>query len=131
MGWIEGRHLSAPRTTFFEEQARHRRRSLRFLIFGLLAVTLTGIPVSLIVTPILFLVVLTALHLVNLASPISPAVWDAIREAARLVPDLLDPLDRGLNQGDWSGFDWVALGRLGLALVLPGMAFMLFLWLWV
>ncbi|MGE0553867.1 MAG: M48 family metalloprotease [Gemmatimonadales bacterium] len=131
MGRVAGRRLTAPRTTFFEEQARHRRRSLRFLIFGLLAVTLTGIPVSLIVTPVLFLIVLTALHLVNLAAPIPPAVWDAIRDAARLLPDLLDPLDRGLNQGDWSGLDWLGFGRLGLALVLPGMAFMLFLWLWV
>ncbi|MCC7132407.1 MAG: M48 family metalloprotease [Gemmatimonadales bacterium] len=124
-------HLTAPRTTFFEEQARHRRRTLRFAFFGFLAVALSGIPVSVIVTPVLFLVVLTAAHLINFATPIPKGFWDAIAEAGRLLPAALDPIDRGLNQGDWSQLDWLALGRLGLVLVAPGMAFMVLLWIWV
>ncbi|MEZ4456097.1 MAG: M48 family metalloprotease [Gemmatimonadales bacterium] len=92
---------------------------------------LSGIPVSVIVTPVLFLVVLTAAHLINLATPVPQAFWDGIAAAGRLLPAALDPIDRGLNQGDWSHLDWLALGRLGLLLVLPGMAFMVLLWIWV
>ncbi|MGE0438846.1 MAG: M48 family metalloprotease [Gemmatimonadales bacterium] len=92
---------------------------------------LSGIPVSVIVTPVLFLAVLTAAHLINLATPVPQAFWDGIAGAARLLPAALDPIDRGLNQGDWSHLDWLALGRLGLLLVLPGMAFMVLLWIWV
>ena len=119
------------RTTFFEEQARFRRRALRFAVFGALAVALTGIPVSLMVTPVLYLVVLTTAHLIDLVTPVSPAFWELVRAAGRLLPAVFAPIDRGINQGDWSQLDWFALGRLGLALVLPGMIFMLVLWLWV
>lgn len=119
------------RTTFFEEQARHRRRTLRFAVFGFLAVALAGIPVSLIVTPVLFLVTLTVAHLINLATPIPQGFWDAVTAAGRLLPAALDPIDKGLNQNDWSHLDWLALGRLGLVLVVPGMAFMVLLWFWV
>jgi hypothetical protein len=44
---------------------------------------------------------------------------------------VFEPIDRGINQGDWSTLDWVALGRFGLALVVPGMALMFVLWIWV
>lgn len=119
------------RTSFFEEQARFRRRTLRFAVFGALAVALTGIPVSLMVTPVLYLVVLTTAHLIDLVTPVSPAFWELVKAAGRLLPAVFNPIDRGLNHGDWSQLDWLALGRLGLALVLPGMAFMFLLWLWV
>ena len=119
------------RTTFFEEQARHRRRTLRFALFGASAVALAGIPVSLMVTPVLYLVVLTVAHLIDLATPVSPAFWDLVNAAGRLIPAALDPIDQGLNHDDWSHLDWLALGRLGLVLVAPGMVLMLLLWIWV
>lgn len=119
------------RTTFYEEQARHRRRTLRFALFGASAVALSGIPVSLMVTPVLYLVVLTLAHLIDLVSPVSPAFWDLVNAAGRLIPAALDPIDRGVNHNDWSQLDWLALGRLGLVLVAPGMVLMVLLWIWV
>jgi Zn-dependent protease with chaperone function len=119
------------RTTFFEEQARHRRRSLRFALLAALAVGLAGIPLSLMVTPVLYLAVLTAAHLLNLITPVPAPFWEAVTAAGRLLPRVFEPIDRGINQGDWSTLDWFALGRFGLGLVLPGMALMFLLWVWV
>ncbi len=119
------------RTTFFEEQARHRRRTLRFALLAALAVALAGIPLSLMVTPVLYLAVLTGAHLINLVTPVPAPFWEAVTAAGRLLPRVFEPIDRGLNQGDWSTLDWFALGRFGLGLVLPGMALMFLLWIWV
>ena len=96
----------------------------------MLAVLLAGIPVSLIVTPVLFLVVLTLAHLIDLVATVPQAFWDALAAAGRLLPEALEPLDRGLNRGDWATLDIPALIRLGLLLIAPGMAFMLILWIW-
>ena len=123
--------MTASRTTFFEEQARHRRRTLRFALLGGLAVALAGIPLSLMVTPVLYLTVLTGAHLINLATPVPAPFWEAVRAAGQLLPRVFEPIDRGINQGDWSTLDWLALGKFGLALVLPGMALMFLLWVWV
>lgn len=121
----------ADRTTFFAEQARHRRRTLRFAVAGATAVALAGIPLSLILTPLLYLVTLTLIHLTNLAVALPAEVWDLVARVGRLLPEVLAPLDRGLNAGDWSTFDLAALGRLGLLLIAPGMVAMLLLWVWV
>ena len=104
---------------------------MRFALLGALAVALAGIPLSLMVTPVLYLTVLTAAHLINLATPVPAPFWEAVTAAGRLLPRVFEPIDRGINQGDWSTLDWVALGRFGLALVLPGMALMFVLWIWV
>lgn len=119
------------RTSFYEEQARHRRRTLRFAVFGAAAVAMAGIPVSLMVTPVLYLVTLTIAHLIELASPLPAGFWALVDTAGRLVPAALDPVSQAIDSGNWHAVDVLALGRLGLVLVLPGMAFMLLLWLWV
>lgn len=121
----------ADRTTFFAEQARHRRRTWRFAVAGAAAVALAGIPLSLILTPILYLISLTLIHLVNLAVPLPAELWTLIERIGRLLPEILAPLDRGLNAGDWSGLDLAALTRLGMLLIAPGMLGMLLLWVWV
>lgn len=86
---------------------------------------------SLIVTPVLYLVVVTGAHLIQLATPLPAAFWQAVETAGRLVPDALEPLARSMDSGSLAGADWLALGRLGAALVVPGMLVMLLLWVWV
>jgi Zn-dependent protease with chaperone function len=119
------------RTTFFEEQARHRRRTLRFTVVSALAVLLTGIPVSLVVSPVLFLVTLTAAHLVELARPLPRGFWRLVDQAGQLAPTLVDQADRLSRTGNWGVIDIRAAVTLGLGAVVPGMVLTLLVWLWV
>jgi Zn-dependent protease with chaperone function len=131
----ERRDAGAPgpvdRTTFFEEQARHRRRTLRFAVVSALAVLAAGLPISLLVSPVLYLVVLLVAHLIQLATPLPAGFWSLAERAGSLVPTLLDQVDRGFQTSDWTGIDLAAVARMGVALVLPGMAFTVVVWLWV
>jgi Zn-dependent protease with chaperone function len=121
----------ADRTSFFEEQRRNRRRSLRFAVASALTIFLSGIPVSLILTPVLYLVTLTIAHLVNLWHPLSPAFWAQIDQAGRLLPTVLAQIEAAVNTRSIAPVDWRQLGVLGAALVAPGMVFMVLLWIWV
>lgn len=62
----------ADRELFFDVQRRHRRASRRYMLLAVVAVALSGVPLSLLVTPALFLVVSIGLHVAVLAgAPVS------------------------------------------------------------
>ena len=121
----------ADRTTFFEEQARRRRGTRRFVVASALAVALAGIPVSLVVSPLLYLVTLTIAHLIQLATPLPAAFWHAVDQAGHFLPTVASQVDRAIQATDWRLLDLRALGLLGAALVLPGVALSIVTWLWV
>ncbi len=121
----------ADRTTFFEEQARRRRRTHHFAVASALAVALAGIPVSLVVSPLLYLVTLTVAHLIQLATPLPAAFWHLVDQAGRFLPTVAHQIDRAIQAGNWRLLDLRALGLLGMALVLPGIALSVVAWLWV
>ncbi len=119
------------RTTFFEEQARNRRRASRFAVVAAITVALTGIPVSILVTPALFLIGLTVAHLIQLATPLSPGFWALVDQTGRLLPVVLTEIGRAVNAKSLAPIDWAPLIRFGIVLVVPGMLLMLLLWMWV
>src|SRR5215469_4005741 len=71
------------RVTFFTMQRRHRRASWRFSALAIVAVLLTGFPLSILITPLLYAIVL-------LVGEITQASWLAqIHELPLLFPHAL------------------------------------------
>ena len=70
-------HVPGPvdRVHFLDEQRRYRKASRRFSLLAMLAVLITGIPACIVVTPLVFTIVLTLGHIVNVFTPIRPGTW--------------------------------------------------------
>jgi Zn-dependent protease with chaperone function len=118
----------ADRVSFFAEQARHRRATWRLSVAAALAIILAGLPLSLVVTPIIFLAVIVLTRLTSFVVPLSPAVPQLFRSVAgsigRLM-DVVDVIDRGPVPAEMIGPALLGV----LMLVLPGILTMLVLWL--
>ena len=122
-------HVEGPanRESFFEEQARHRRRALRLTAISTLAVILAGLPLSLVVTPIIVLAIILLTKLVSLLVTIPPAVPELYRSVAWSIGAIFDAVeasDRG--RVPWSMIGAALLGAVFL--LLPGVLAMLGLW---
>ena len=71
------------RETFFDAQRRNRHATWRMSALCVLAAIAMGIPLALIVTPLLYGGGLIAADIVNLFWPIPPAFWQQANEVAR------------------------------------------------
>lgn len=80
----------AERVAFFEEQARRRRESWRLIAASTLAVAIVGAPLSMLVTPLVFVVLGVATRVLALGIPAFEAAGDSLRRAALFVPGVLD-----------------------------------------
>ncbi|MEO8520233.1 MAG: M48 family metalloprotease [Acidobacteriota bacterium] len=105
------------RTDFFAEQRRHRRASRRLAHAAAAAVALMGIPVSLVIAPLLYGVVLIVLDVANLLHPL-PSVTGPLAAAAH-----------AFSNGELSSP--MAMTLAGAAVIAPGMAAIVVLWLGV
>ena len=108
------------RIHFLDEQRRNRRRSLRFSIFAVIAVALSGIPLCVIVAPLLLGVILVVAHVADLLSPLSPQTWDLLHDVVFALPDVWAKL-----RGRPIDIDW---GTLALVYAAPGAVLMLLSW---
>src|SRR6202011_6338159 len=82
----------ADRVAFFDEQRRNRRATWRLAAASALGVALMGIPVSIVVTPLVYGVLLIGGDIVNLIHPLPHAVTDRLIALVELVSTVLDPL---------------------------------------
>ena len=115
--------MTGERVAFFEEQARNRRATWRLAVASAVSVVLMGIPVSLVITPLVYGVVLILVELVNLLHPL-PATMT--RHIGALTDALQAALDtRGGTAARVSALQLVAIGAVALA---PGIVVMLGLW---
>jgi Zn-dependent protease with chaperone function len=117
----------ADRASFFEEQARHRRQTWRLTAVSTLAVMLAGLPLSLVVTPIIFLAVLLVTKGISLSVPLPaavPAFFNAVAWSIGAIFTWMDASDRG--QMSWSITGAALLGTISM--LLPGILAMLGLW---
>ena len=112
-------------TTFFEEQARYRRATWRWTLLAALATVVMGLPLSLVLTPVVYVVALLSLHLANGLLPIAPIVWTTVDTMAALIPTALAAYEAGPEH-----LLRVAL-PLALALVVPGAIAVVIVWLGV
>ena len=108
------------RVHFLDEQRRNRRRSFRFSLFAVVAVALSGIPLCVVVAPLLLGVILVGAHVIDVLSPLSPLTWDMLRDVVFALPDLW-----GRIRGRPTDIDWAALA---LVYVVPGALLMLLSW---
>jgi Zn-dependent protease with chaperone function len=114
---IESASIPGPldRETFFAAQARNRRAAGRLTALAGLGVALMGVPMSAVISPLVYAALLIVNDLVSLAVP-----------SADLVP-LLAHLDRPAGAAPFP--DAAVAAILIVALVLPGSLAMLLAWL--
>jgi Zn-dependent protease with chaperone function len=108
------------RVHFLDAQRRNRRRSLRFMVFAGVAVPIAGIPLCVLVAPLLFGVTIAAAHLIDLVVPLSEASWKRLHDVAFVMPGLWASL-----RGRPADIPWDLLALLYLV---PGALIMLFAW---
>ena len=111
------------RVHFFDDQRRNRRASWRFSVFAVVAVALSGLPLCLLISPLLFGATLIAVHIIDLVAPVPAWIWDGLEQIARAIP------------GTWAALTGTGPSSspalLAAAFVLPGASLMLMVWLWI
>jgi Zn-dependent protease with chaperone function len=108
------------RRHFLDEQRRNRRRSLRFSVFAVIAVGLAGIPLCIVVSPLLFGIALVGAHVVDLIAPLSDWQWARLHAVAFALPNLWHWMWGRPADLPWS--------TLALLYVAPGALLMLLAW---
>lgn len=114
----------ADRESFFAAQRRNRRATWRLVAMSAVAAVLTGIPLSLVLTPLLFAVVLIATRLAGLVLPVPDAVWSAYEWVGLALKRVFDAV----------GGDTTTLPPVGDMLLvavvwlMPGIVAMLAIW---
>jgi len=120
------------RESFFDAQRRHRRQSWRLSALCGVGAVLTGIPLSLVLTPLLFAVLLILTRLFDIFLPVPEFVWDGYERAGLVFTEVVDSLDDpatpGVGEGDISRVPRGLLLAAGAIWVSPGILFMLAIW---
>jgi len=113
------------RETFYAAQRRNRRATWRLSLLCVIAAVIMGLPLTLILTPLFYFLMMVAAEIINQASPLPAAFWDTMhtlaRQAAALTQNLPNsrPVDPNLLI---SGL---------LVLFVPGIMFSLAVWIGV
>jgi Zn-dependent protease with chaperone function len=116
----------AHRETFTDAQHRNRRASWRFSLLSAVAVLVTGIPLCIVVTPVLFGVALFVAHVIDLFAPLPPEFWDGIRHVGAAFGQAIERYDRGFR-----GVEWQPIAIATAIVVVPGALYLFFAWLWL
>jgi Zn-dependent protease with chaperone function len=113
------------RETFYAAQRRNRRATWRLSLLCVIAAVIMGLPLTLILTPLFYFLMMVAAEIINQASPLPTAFWETMhtlaRQAAALSQNLSNsrPVDPNLLI---SGL---------LVLFVPGIMFSLAVWIGV
>jgi hypothetical protein len=100
----------ADRVSFFAEQARRRRATWQLAAAATLAVILAGLPLSLVVTPLVFLAIIVLTKLASLVVPLSPAVPALYRSVAGLIGSIMDLVEASDKGVPLTPLIWPSLG---------------------
>ena len=111
------------RVHFLDDQRRNRRASWRFSVFAVVAVALSGLPLCILISPLLFGLTLVVVHVVDLVTPVSPGIWRALEPIARAIPGTWAYITGSGPAPPWT--------LLAVAIVLPGASVMLVVWFWI
>lgn len=77
------RFLIADRESFFDAQRRNRRATWRTSVFCALSALVMGIPLTLVITPLLYGLALVVADIINYFSPLPAAFWQFSADLAR------------------------------------------------
>src|SRR4030095_1686671 len=108
------------RIHFLEDQQRNRGRSRRFGVFAITAVAIAGLPLCVVIAPLLLGSLVLIASVVDLFSPLDVADWAVLHDVIFVGPTLYRKLF-----GHESAISWRALAVLYLA---PGAMLMLLAW---
>ena len=108
------------RVHFLDAQQRSRRRSRRFGVFAITAVAIAGLPLCVVIAPLLLGGVLVIASVVDLFSPLDVADWAVLHDVIFVGPTIYRKL-----LGHETAVSWRALSVLYVA---PGAALMLLAW---
>lgn len=76
--------LPQGRESFFDAQARNRRATWRMSVVCSLGATLLGVPLALIITPLIYGITLIVADLLSLFTTLPSGFWDSANEVSRL-----------------------------------------------
>jgi Zn-dependent protease with chaperone function len=108
------------RVHFLVEQRRNRRRSRRFGVFAVVAVALAGLPLCVIIAPLLVGGLLVVGSMVDIVAPLGAERWAMLHDAVFVIQTTWRKL-----LGDGAAISWRALALIYLA---PGAVLMLVAW---
>ncbi len=108
-------------TTFFEHQARYRRTPWRWTVLAAAAVVVMALPLSMVLTPILYLGALIVLHLIDRIVDVPAGVWAVADGMAGLIPLAWHAYQSGSQQ-------LITLAGLAVMLVAPGAITIIAVW---
>lgn len=108
------------RIHFLDDQRRNRRRSKRFTVFAVVAVAVSGIPLCVIVAPLLLGILIVVMHVADLVAPFPTATWDRVRDVVFALPEVWS-----LIRGRPADVDWQAVAFI---YAVPGAVLMLLTW---
>jgi Zn-dependent protease with chaperone function len=119
------RFVPRDRESFFDAQRRNRRATWRMSVLCVLAAVVIGIPLALVVTPLLYAVALIVADIINYFSPLPAAIWQFSTDLARF----------GLVALGWllqqKHADPQALAIGAVVMLLPGVMLSIALWVGV
>src|ERR1700730_1461876 len=78
------------RESFFEAQKRNRRATWRMSGLAVMSALVMGLPLTLILTPLIYAVALIVTQIVSYFFPLPPAVWRDVDELGRLAARMAD-----------------------------------------
>ncbi len=109
--------------TFFKAQERNRHATWRMSALCMVAAFLMGVPLTLVLTPLLYAVSMVAAEVINHFSPLPPEFWQASSDLARLAVRVADAV---INQrGVVNPQELIIAAAL---IFLPGIVLALALW---
>lgn len=120
-------HIPGPvnRESFFAAQRRHRRATWKLTAACAFAAIVTGIPLSLALTPVIFVVVVILTRLVGFVVAVPVEVWDAYRWAGSTFVRVGDWLIEEEMAGPAPVAETLAVAAIWLV---PGIVLMLLVW---
>jgi Zn-dependent protease with chaperone function len=110
--------------TFFKAQARNRRATWRMSALCVFAALVMGIPLTLVLTPLLYALTLVAADIINYFSPLPPEFW---RNVSSLSSVAYRTADYFINQRGTVDVNEIMLAAV--LMLAPGMLLALFLWM--
>jgi Zn-dependent protease with chaperone function len=111
---------AAPLVHFQDEQRRHRRSSAVSAALVVVVLAVSGIPLSIVISPFLVAAAAVPAYLVDLAFDVPEAVTGWLHRAFNLLPTMWSAVQQGDVDMPW---DW-----LMALFVYPGLLVMLLLW---
>ncbi len=122
----------ADRESFFAAQRRHRRATWKLTVGSAVAAIITGIPLSFVLTPIVFAVILILTRLLHIVVPVPDLIWDAYRSTGLVLADVIEALDDpatpGVEESEWRNVPISLFVKAAAVWLLPGIVLMLIIW---